>query len=259
MDWQTPPRERSGGVNGYEDFLRKKVVQAPLSGLEVPREDLHPKLFEFQKDAVGWALRGGRRALFESFGLGKTMQQLEITRQITNRYDGQALIVLPLGVKQEFTADAQKMDMEITYVRTDAEASAAGPVVMTNYERVRDRSLSPGYLRSLTAVLLDEASVLRGFGGTAAKGKEMHLCPLQFDIVDRAITQYTEPGDVVYDPFAGLGTVPLRALELGRRGRGVELNPAYWADGVFYLRAAEEKAASPTLFDLLDETEVDAA
>ena len=87
----------------------------------------------------------------------------------------------------------------------------------------------------------------------------MHLCPLQFDIVDRAITQYTEPGDVVYDPFAGLGTVPLRALELDRHGRGVELNPAYWADGVFYLRAAEEKASTPTLFDLLAEAEVDAA
>ena len=162
-------------MTGYEDFLRKKVVQAPLSGLEVPREDLHPKLFEFQKDAVGWALRGGRRALFESFGLGKTMQQLEIARQITNRYDGQALIVLPLGVKQEFTADAQKMDTEITYVRTDAEASVSGPVVMTNYERVRDRSLSPGYLRSLTAVLLDEASVLRGFGGTKTFREFMRL------------------------------------------------------------------------------------
>ena len=175
MDWETSPHERSGGVNGYEHFLRKKVVQAPLSGLEVPREDLHAKLFEFQKDAVGWALRGGRRALFESFGLGKTMQQLEIARQITNHCAGQALIVLPLGVKQEFTADAQKMDMEITYVRTDAEASAAGPVVMTNYERVRDRSLSPNYLRSLTAVLLDEASVLRGFGGTKTFREFMRL------------------------------------------------------------------------------------
>ena len=162
-------------MTGYEDFLRDKVVQAPLSGLDVPRADLHPKLFEFQKDAVLWALRGGRRALFESFGLGKTMQQLEITRQITNRYDGQALIVLPLGVKQEFTADAQKMDMEITYVRTDVEASAAGPVVMTNYERVRDGSISPGYLRSLTAVCLDEASVLRGFGGTKTFREFMRL------------------------------------------------------------------------------------
>jgi hypothetical protein len=42
-------------------------------------------------------------------------------------------------------------------------------------------------------------------------GREMHLCPLQFDIVDRAIEQYTMPGEEVYDPFAGLMTVPYRA------------------------------------------------
>jgi hypothetical protein len=87
-------------------------------------------------------------------------------------------------------------------------------------------------------------------GAQHAKGREMHLCPLQFDIVDRLITRYSNPGDVVFDPFAGLFTVPLRAVELGRRGLGVELNAAYVADGVRYLRAADEKVGMPTLFDL---------
>jgi hypothetical protein len=53
---------------------------------------------------------------------------------------------------------------------------------------------------------------------------EAHICPLQFDIVDRAIRLYSNPGDLVFDPFAGLGTVPMRAVKLGRRGYGVELN-----------------------------------
>lgn len=87
-------------------------------------------------------------------------------------------------------------------------------------------------------------------GSQAAKGREMHLCPLQFDIVDRLITRFSNEGDLVYDPFSGLGTVPLRAVKLGRQGLGVELNPAYHADAVWYLREAERGAETPTLFDL---------
>lgn len=84
----------------------------------------------------------------------------------------------------------------------------------------------------------------------ASKGREMHLCPLQFDIVDRTIVQFSQPGEVVYDPFAGLGTVPLCAVKLGRRGLGVELSPGYFADSLHHLRSAEHAAAAPTLFDL---------
>lgn len=89
------------------------------------------------------------------------------------------------------------------------------------------------------------------------KGKEKHVCPLQFDIVDRLITRYSNEGELVYDPFGGLMTVPFRALKLGRRGRGTELNSGYWADGVKYLQAEEYKQAMPTLFDIeeIDVTE----
>ena len=87
-------------------------------------------------------------------------------------------------------------------------------------------------------------------GAQYAKGKEMHLCPLQFDIVDRAIAQYTNPGDEVYDPFGGLMTVPLRAVKAGRRGRAAELNPGYFDDGVWHLRGADQQSQAPTLFDL---------
>ncbi|WP_252234334.1 DNA methyltransferase, partial [Clostridium sp. CMCC3676] len=54
---------------------------------------------------------------------------------------------------------------------------------------------------------------------------ENHICPLQFDIVDRCVRLYSNPGDLVLDPFGGLMTVPVRALKLGRRGYGIELNP----------------------------------
>jgi DNA modification methylase len=89
----------------------------------------------------------------------------------------------------------------------------------------------------------------------AAKGKEMHLCPMQFDLADRAIAQFSMKGETVYDPFAGLGTVPLRAIKLGRKGIGCELAASYFRDACFYLEAAERQMATPTLFDLLAASE----
>jgi len=84
----------------------------------------------------------------------------------------------------------------------------------------------------------------------AAKGEQMHLCPLQFDIVDRCIARWSMPGETVMDPFGGIMTVPYRAILSGRKGIGIELNSQYWADGTGYCEAAESEALTPSLFDL---------
>lgn len=89
-------------------------------------------------------------------------------------------------------------------------------------------------------------------GAQHARGREMHLCPLQFDIVDRVIAQMSMPGETVFDPFGGLMTVPYRAILQGRKGLGVELNPQYFLDGAMHCAAAEDRIAVPSLFDLLD-------
>jgi hypothetical protein len=89
-------------------------------------------------------------------------------------------------------------------------------------------------------------------GSQWSKGKEMHLCPMQFDIADRVISQMSNPGDIVLDPFGGLMTVPYRAIVLGRIGWAVELNPQYFIDGAVYCKGAESKVDVPVLFDLLD-------
>jgi DNA modification methylase len=88
-------------------------------------------------------------------------------------------------------------------------------------------------------------------GAQAAKGREKHLCPMQFDLADRVIEQWSMPGETVYDPFLGIGTVAIWAVRLGRYGRGAELGAGYFADAVKYLQAEEAKIQTPTLFDLL--------
>ena len=82
---------------------------ATKSGFPVSLDMVNPALKPHQRDAVIWACQGGRRALFESFGLGKTAQELEWCRLVTDHTGGKALIVLPLGVRQEFTRDAVKL------------------------------------------------------------------------------------------------------------------------------------------------------
>jgi len=89
-------------------------------------------------------------------------------------------------------------------------------------------------------------------GDQNRKKLQMHVCPLQFDIVDRCITRYSNPGELVYDPFGGLMTVPVRAMKLGRRGKGCELNPEYFRDGVSYCRSTEMNVMSPSLFDVIE-------
>lgn len=88
-------------------------------------------------------------------------------------------------------------------------------------------------------------------GTQAQRGLNNHICPLQFDIVDRIIRRYTNLGETVFDPFGGLMTVPYRAIKLGRKGRAAELNPEYFRDGVRYLREAEAGRNAPNLFDAL--------
>ena len=90
-------------------------------------------------------------------------------------------------------------------------------------------------------------------GNQTQRGLQNHVCPLQFDIVDRIITRYSNPGETVFDPFGGLMTVPYRALKLGRKGRAAELNTQYFFDGVEYLKAAEKEVQMPSLFDFIDE------
>ena len=150
----------------YQEFLEQKIDVAPLVGLDVQADKISSALKPHQRDSVLWALRGGRRALFAAFGLGKTVMQLEWARIVAERTGGQVLIVAPLNVRREFYDDATHIlhQQPPVYVKTQAEAESLGarvPVVITNYERVRDGDIDP---RRFAGVTLDEAATLRSFG-----------------------------------------------------------------------------------------------
>lgn len=147
----------------YNEFLIKKIAIAQDYGFEIDKKDLSDILKPHQKDVVQWMIKGGKRAVFASFGLGKTLMQLEAIRQIISKEGGKGLIVCPLGIRQEFKHDAEVLlNIKIEYVRTQKEVeNAKEDILITNYERVRDGDINPQFF---TVTSLDEASVLRGYG-----------------------------------------------------------------------------------------------
>jgi len=168
---QKPKIEADYSIEAYRTFLERKCAVSPEYGVPVDAGEIHPFLKLHQKAAVQWAVRGGRRAIFASFGLGKSIIQMETLRLILKVAGGRGLIVAPLGVRQEFQKDAKKIDLEIQFVRSIEECGPEG-LYLTNYETVRDGKLDP---RHFTVTSLDEAAILRSFGGTKTFREFMRL------------------------------------------------------------------------------------
>lgn len=158
----------------YETFLKNKVRLAQSEGFDVDIDMINPALKLHNKLMVKWMVKGGRRACFASFGLHKTVTQLETLRCILLNTSGRGLIIAPLGVRQEFKRDALNIlgwNEPPKFIRSINDALETG-IYITNYETVRDGKMDP---RLFNAVSLDEASVLRGLGGSKTFREFMRL------------------------------------------------------------------------------------
>lgn len=140
----------------YFAFVATKLTRPPSTGLEVIPE-LHPSLFQFQKDLVSWALRRGRAAIFADTGLGKTRQALEWARCVAEHTRRRVLILAPLAVGAQTVREAEAIGIRAAQVRYGADLETKDePIVVTNYDRLHhfDPSIFGG-------VVLDESSVIK--------------------------------------------------------------------------------------------------
>ena len=78
---------------------------------------------------------------------------------------------------------------------------------------------------------------------------ERHICPLQLQVIERGIQLWTNPGDTVFTPFAGIGSEVYQAILQGRRGIGIELKESYYETAVRNCRNAETRTNGAGLFD----------
>lgn len=85
-----------------------------------------------------------------------------------------------------------------------------------------------------------------------AEQDEKHICPLQLEVIQRCIELWTNPGDIVFDPFMGIGSTPYVALRMGRRGIGCELKESYYVQAVANLQNAAKESTMPHVVGQMD-------
>ncbi len=141
-------------MSDYAGLLERKRLLVSAVGRTVEASEIHPTLFPFQQDLVRWAVRKGRAAMFADTGLGKTFMQLEWARLIGER----TLIVAPLSVARQTVREAEKIGLNVQYVRRWQDAT--GQLSITNYELLDHFEAS-----AFGAVVLDESSILKALEG----------------------------------------------------------------------------------------------
>lgn len=81
---------------------------------------------------------------------------------------------------------------------------------------------------------------------------ERHLCPLQLDVIERCVGLWSNPGEIVFSPFGGIGSEGYTALKMGREAILCELKESYWRSGILNLERAIQESGQKTLFDLME-------
>jgi superfamily II DNA or RNA helicase len=145
--------------NSYAQFLAAKAPRAHASGFEPA--SLPDHLFDFQQHCVDFAIRQGRTGLYLDTGLGKTRCQLEWASQCAEHSNGKALILTPLAVARQIEREAKSLGYEARVVRDQSDVRDG--INICNYDRLE--KLDPD---EFGAVSLDEAGILKSFGGKTA-------------------------------------------------------------------------------------------
>lgn len=143
-------------MNDYLKFIEAKKHSIGNSGFE---PNYLPEIaFDFQKFIIEKAVKKGRIAVFADTGLGKTLIQLSIAKNIVNHTNKKVLILTPLAVGFQFVQEAIKLGIEDVYQTIKGEIK--GKIIICNYERLH-------YLNSndFVGCILDESSILKNFDG----------------------------------------------------------------------------------------------
>jgi hypothetical protein len=141
-------------IDSYNKFIESKRKVFVSAGVDTRIEDLHFDLYEWQKHIVRWALKKGKAALFEDCGLGKTVQQLEWSRVVSDRTGGDIIIFAPLAVASQTKSEGEKFGINVTICRDQSDVRPG--INIANYEIMEKFTPS-----SFVGIVLDESSILK--------------------------------------------------------------------------------------------------
>ncbi len=147
----------------YREFLEAKRITQEAAGFPDARSiKLNPKLFDWQRDLVHWALRIGRADHWCDCGLGKTFMQLEWARAVYERTNKNVLILAPLAVAGQTRREGLKFDIEVSLCKSQADMRRG--LNVANYERLD--KFDPD---QFGAIVCDESSILKAYDGSTRK------------------------------------------------------------------------------------------
>jgi DNA modification methylase len=145
----------------YQEFLKQKIKSIPDSGFDIEESQLNPQLFDFQKYCVKRALKAGKFAFFQDCGLGKTFQQLEWARLVTEHTQAPVLILCPLAVAGQTIKEGERFGIDVFRYDQKAEPCTNEPgIFISNYEQLENIDCSV-----FSGVVLDESSILKNYEG----------------------------------------------------------------------------------------------
>lgn len=145
----------------YETFMASKKIAVIERGMSnVPKLASH--LFQYQRDCVEFALRGGSSGLFLDTGLGKTACELEFCYRAAEASNGRALILTPLAVARQIEDEGKRWGYPIRVIREQSEAGDG--INVCNYDRWDRLTVD-----EFGAVALDESSILKNFSGKTTR------------------------------------------------------------------------------------------
>ena len=150
-------KRKENQMNAYEDFLARKAVVDPMTGL-ADVAGLPERLFPFQRDITTWALKRGRAALFAGTGLGKSFMELAWADAVHRETGKDILHLAPLAVTAQMVREAEKFGIAAQQVRSQNEC--VGGVSITNYQKLEHFDMS-----RFGGVILDESSILKSYDG----------------------------------------------------------------------------------------------
>lgn len=148
-------------ANEYLDLIRASIPRAMPAGLTTAGQ-LNSAMFDHQRVVTEFALSQGRAALFLDTGLGKSLCAFEWARRVQEETGKPTLMLAPLGVNAQHTAEAAKFDIEARSIRESLEVWPG--LNITNYERLEKFNPS-----QFGAIILDESSILKSFTGVTTR------------------------------------------------------------------------------------------
>ena len=139
----------------YQTILEKKRRNHKTSGFKIEQSELNPLLFDFQKFTVQRCLELGKAAIFADCGLGKTLMQLEWSKQVAAKF-GNVLILCPLAVAGQTIQEGTRFGYDVARV----EDFSGDGIYISNYEQLANINCS-----LYAGIVLDESSILKNFEG----------------------------------------------------------------------------------------------